>query len=221
MADNYPTEIDLRRFLYAANLIDSATEPTGRYALLDYGGAVNGARAEFERRTGRVFVSSVEVTEAFDPVTVRNGRLDLGREWYSISSVEVDGTAQTVTDDFLLEPYGGPPYSSIRFLVSWTAPVPWGSLATVEVTGVRGWGSVPDDVWQAILRRAAGTLLPSVVGIQTSGMAAAGVASLRLGDADVAFKPPTAGSSSGSLMGSGWDAVFESAVSAYRAVRVF
>lgn len=214
----YPTGEDLMAFLYGASLIDSATAPTGRYASLGYDAACRAAAAEFERRTGRRFLPTATV-ELFDPVTDRNGRLSLGREWATITRVEVDGTVLTEGDDYVLEPYSGvgPPYRFLRFLTVATAPVPWGSLATVEVTGTRGAGSsVPDDVWQAVLQRAASILLPSVVGILTSGAAAGGIASLRLGDADVAFRAPSAGSSGS--MGGGWDATFERTVAAYRFV---
>lgn len=219
MPDTYPTDQDLKSFLYAASLIDSESAPTGRYAALDYQGAVDAARAEFERRTGRIFVAA-SATEFFDPVTLRNGMLALDSEWSTIDEVEVDGTVLNLNTDYYLTPYSGPPYRHLQFLTVTTAPVPWGSQATVAITGTRGFGEVPADVFQAILQRAASVLMPSIVGVLTSGMAAAGVASLRLGDADVAFRGASAGAAGQGSMGSGWDALFERTVGSYRMARL-
>jgi hypothetical protein len=79
--------------------------------------------------------------------------LDLRSRWPSITSVSIDGTAQTANEDYWAKPYGGP-YTSLEFLA---AVVSNGEPHSVTVNGKRGYAAtIPLRAWNAVLDYAAG-----------------------------------------------------------------
>jgi hypothetical protein len=171
MADTYPVAEDLKTFLYATQLTDHPTAPTGRYAYLDYAGVIAAAITEIERACSRTFLSA-SVTRTYDPPTDRDGHLDLEEEFSAITAVTIDGTALTLNEDYYRLPYNGPPYRTLHLLQRWIAPLAFETRHTVVVTGTLGPATTfPDDVFQAILRAAAAKLAPQIVQLKTRGLA--------------------------------------------------
>jgi hypothetical protein len=203
MANAYPTQGDLIRFLYAANLIDSATAPTGRAASLPYEAAVDGARAEFESRTNRTYRAAA-ASVVYDPPTDGDALLDLEGDWATITSITRDGDLLVAEDDYRLRPLDGPPYRFVEFIAGQSAPLPWSTRGTVTVTGTRGSAAtVPDDVYQAVLQRAAAMLAPSLQGILTRG-----AQSVKQADASITF----AGGKALGALSQEWQDTFERVV---------
>lgn len=209
MAAAYPTDADLIRFLYGAGLVDDPVTPTGRAAadVLGYTGAVGAAKAEFEHRTGRTYRAAA-ATRTYDPPTDKGGLLDLETDWTTITLVERDGDTLTETDDYRLRPLDGPPYRFIEFVAFPMEPLPWASRGTIVITGTRGSAAtVPDDVYQAVLQRAALHLAPQFHGVLTNG-----AQSVKQEDASVTY----AGGQSLGALGSQWQATFEQCVEDYK-----
>lgn len=171
MAAAYPTSADLIRFLYGAGLVDDPTTPTGRAAasVIDYAGAVGAARSEFERRTGRTYRAAA-ATRTYDTPTDSAGMLDLESDWATITAITRDGDTLDEGDDYRLRPLEGPPYRFVEFVATIMDPLPWSSRAALVVTGTRGSAAtVPDDVFAAVLARAALRLAPLFHGQLTQG----------------------------------------------------
>jgi hypothetical protein len=209
MAANYPTDADLIRFLYGAGQIDSATAPTGRGAatVLNYPAAANAARAEFEKRTGRVYRAQA-ATQTYDTPTDAAGLLDLRGDWTTITGITRDGDTLDEGDDYRLRPLEGPPYRFVEFVAIVTEPLVWGSRGTLVVTGTRGSAAtVPDDVYQAVLGKAALLLAPQLHGQLTQG-----AQSIKQEDASITFAGNTALGASGAQ----WAADFEQCVEDYQ-----
>lgn len=203
MANAYPTAGDLKQFLYAANQIDSPTAPTGRAASLDYEGAVNAAKAEFEKRTGRTYRAAA-ATRRYDVPTDADSVLDLETDWATLDTIERDDEELDEEDDYRLLPLEGPPYRFVEFVAVRSAPLLWAEHGTITVTGTRGSAAtVPDDAYQGVLQRAAAHLAPSL-----HGQATGGAQSVKQADASVTF---AGGTALGSL-GAQWLATFEQCV---------
>jgi len=203
MANAYPTAGDLKTFLYAANQIDSPTAPTGRAASLDFQGAVDAAKAEFENRTGRTY-RAASATRIYDTPTDAGHLLDLETDWATITSITRDGDTLVVEDDYRKRPLDGPPYRFVEFVAGLMEPLPWGSRGTVVVTGTLGSSAtVPDDVYQAVLQRAAAHCAPQLQGIVTGG-----AQSVKQADASVTF----AGGKALGALGEQWLDTFERCV---------
>lgn len=215
MASAYPIGDDLKAFLYAANLIDSATDPTGRAASINYDATANAAKTEFERRTGRKFLVATASARAFDPPTSLDGILDTGEEFTSISSITWLGTPMVVTEEYLLLPLDavdrGIPYNRIAFFQRYSSPVTWASKGQLVVTATWGRGSsIPDDAFDGILKGAAARL-----GAQLQGYLTRGASEIRQDDAAVKFD--MAHGMLGGLAGV-WAADFERVIMEYRRV---
>jgi hypothetical protein len=83
----------------------------------------------------------------------RRSWLDLRANFFSIVSVELDGTALTINEDFWPTPADGP-YTGLELATPWC-----GDPQTITVNGKRGVSDViPDDLYRAVLRYAAGAI---------------------------------------------------------------
>ena len=171
MPDTYPTDLDLKAFLYAAGLINSATNPTGRFASLDYESAVDAAKVAFERESGRV-IRATEQTLVFDGPANRKRRL-----WVPDCLAVTEVTfldVEIAASEWMLGPVNndalGLPYAWIDFFRAWEGPTPWAQRSALAVTGTFGYSeTVPADVFQAILARAAADLMVQVSSRNSGG----------------------------------------------------
>ncbi len=171
MPNSYPSDIDLKAFLYASGLINSATNPTGRFASLDYETAVDAAKVAFEREIGRTILATDQVL-TFDAPVDRKRRLWVP-DCLAVTAITFLDVAIAAAD-YLLGPVNnaalGLPYFYIDFFRGWEAPTPWAQRNQLEVTGTFGYAeTVPSDVFQAILARAAGDLMIQVASRNTGG----------------------------------------------------
>lgn len=158
---SYPVLADLQSFLTAGGVAFGDT---------DLASALSGAVTEFESRTGwSPFVrEATDGTQHSDPPTsgTYGCVLDLESPILSLTSLScgvgedgTGGTAMVQGTDFVLLPYGGgtdrKPWTQVRF-----SSAPYGGARSIKVVGKRGYSSVcPDDVRQAILRKAAASII--------------------------------------------------------------
>jgi hypothetical protein len=151
------------------------------------------ALAQAHNGSATPFMVQPVTTRFFDPPGPRSpqsgvqslcggGRiLELDPTLVSLVSVSISGVPFTlgqpgvVTGEgqFWMEPVNDPfadppqPYNYINF---W-API-WGLPQSVAVTGVFGWGiEVPDEVFDAVLRRAHVLCMPAIAGARSNGLA--------------------------------------------------
>lgn len=148
----YPSGTDLENFLAGCGFtIGAALAP-----LLDDAAAAG--RAEVESQCSRKFVA-VAGTREFDPPTNPQGYLDLRTDLATLTSLTVAGTAYALGTDFYLDEQNaadaGQPYRAVVFERRWYAPLPFAQRRSVVIVGNWGYGSVPTDVWTAMLERGA------------------------------------------------------------------
>jgi hypothetical protein len=158
VSDGWPTSTDLGDFLTAAGY---------DYGSADLDLAIGAAVYEFERRTGwKPFIrDAADYTAYYDPpyvgsfgciLSLKYPLLTLTSLSYGLEEDGTGGTAMTQGTDFVMEPYDGgtdeKPWTGVRFLT-----YPYGLSRSIKVIGKRGYSeSCPYDVYQAILRKAAG-----------------------------------------------------------------
>lgn len=159
---------DVKAFLQMTGLI--ATPPTEQEGLLDFAGAAHAAELMFLKSVRWFpFVSDGSIqTRQFDPPSGRF--LDLQGGLLSLTSVTASGANLTPNTDAFLSPrnapYEGLPYTGIEFYRQ-----PCGLKRSISVTGV--WGrvpSLPDDVREALLAKAAATLAPQLQAYVSRGL---------------------------------------------------
>ena len=170
----YPQDSDVQALCVSS----AVTLPSG----LSFAGMAQSAIDAWEHRTGyRPFLSAgVAETRSYDPPGANRrtstgfsllggGRvLDLDCGLIALTAVNIGvfaGTIGTVLlqgTDYWLEPYNAPnigdPWQRVRF----RAPV-FGFEQSVQVVGIFGYGlSIPEEVWQAIVRLGAAIALEGV-----------------------------------------------------------
>ena len=159
---------EVQTFLEATLLI--ANPPSSTESLLDFSGAAMAAEEAFLQSVRWVpFVSDGSTqTRLFDPPSGR--LLDLQGGLLSVSQITVSGMPLTVNLDVFLSPqsadYTGLPYTGLEFF----RPA-WGRKRSIAVTGV--WGrvtSLPDDVREALLAKAASLLAPQLQAYLSRGL---------------------------------------------------
>lgn len=208
MANAYPTDADLIRFLYGCGLVDDAEAPTGRAAadVIDYAAAVAAAQSAFEHKTGRVYRATT-ATQTYDTPTDKGGLLDLRGDWSTVTGITRGGDLLVEGTDYRLRPLEGPPYRFVEFVALITDPLVWASRGTLVVTGTRGSAAtVPDDVYQAVLERAALFVAPLFHGQLTQG-----AQSIKQDDASITY----AGGQSLGALGSQWKDTWEQCLEDY------
>ncbi len=168
----YPTDTNVTDFLTGQGVVSAAT---GTVGLAQYAAA---ARDEFERRTGRQFLGDAANTvRIFDPPA--NDLLILGVELWSLNTVQWQpqgGSAETLTSgtDYLAlspnvtvvpEPLNEPVWA-LRFLTRrWGWPLSPSERHSIRVSAKWGHGeNLPDDVWLAMVQRAAQLAAPTASG---------------------------------------------------------
>lgn len=151
---------EVKTYLEATGLI--ATPPSEQESLLDFAGVAHSAEQAFLQSVRWFpFVSEgTTQTRQFDPPSGR--LLDLQGGLLSLTSVTVSGMTLTPNVDVFLSPqnagYAGLPYSGLEFYRN-----PCGRKRSISVTGV--WGrvtSLPDDVREGLLAKAATLLAPQL-----------------------------------------------------------
>lgn len=153
---SYPSVGDLTTFLAGQGL----DAPSNLEAI------VKGVIAEFERGTGYkpFLAAAAAVTVTFDPpYRIKDYILDLEGAFATITAVEIDDDALTVTDDYLKLPLNAAiedpvrGWDEIKFLYH-----PGSKPASVEVTGRRGlYLALPDDVYLGLFNEMAACAIPA------------------------------------------------------------
>jgi len=215
----WPTHSDLLTILVDTGLIASTDNIT--VAPDRIGAAV----AELEKRTGRMPFLAETQTRYFDPpgpntkrtasplfpirgggniLVVDNGftnlvELKIGR------TDTYEGTTLSENSQYYLRPVNaasdGTPYEAVEFIV----PI-WGPPQSVVIEADWGWGSeIPDDVWNAVLERAAAGIVPVL-----SGKITGGVQKVQLGINEFTF-----GTSAFASTLTGWDDHFRTVIRRY------
>lgn len=221
--NGYPGAGDLSDFLAATGLtISSALSAR-------LGPAILAARKEFEKVTGvRVLADSVASARRFGLPSARDGWVELDPA-VSISSVVYspasgDPTTYTRNTDYWLEPENAPllavprPYTSLRLGGSygwWGGGYGYGEAPRALLVTAR-WGmfdSVPDNIREALLGRAAASLLP-----QLRMSAGSGRPVKRWTNVDGISKEYDTGA--WDVLGAGWDSAWKSAITRYRRLSI-
>jgi len=147
-AGGYPTAADIQGLLTQAGITADATE------LATYAAA---AVSEWEQATGwKPFLAgATDQTRRYTPEEWGMATLDLGGGLVELTSVVVNDTTLTLTDDFFLEPASAPedgePYTWVEFRSRVR-----GQRQCIEVTGRWGYcDELPSDVFAAIRAKAA------------------------------------------------------------------
>lgn len=146
----YPTASEVAEYAVALGI------DLGAYADDALPADLDAVTAEFERRTGRPgFQDGQTRTISFDPPDGRDRTLDLWiPDFASIASVVYSPTPRTLTEsvDYLTwrenEQATSGPFVKIEFL-----NYPGSERRCISVTGVRGYGDCPGDVFNAIKGR--------------------------------------------------------------------
>lgn len=208
----YPTEADLLRFLQIP--MSGDVPDTVRTFLAAQVGA---ARADLEQECNRVFLApATAVTRYYDPPTDR-ARVLFIDDFATVTGIvyqPVGSSAETLTasTDYVLEPRNGPsesrPYTQVRFLNrSWMLPLSSTLYGSIAITGRRGYAtSLPDNIWLAILARAAGNLWQAHRAGVTQG-----ILGFTEGDLKIDF-----GVEPGKAMTEGWQAQYAAVVAQYQ-----
>ncbi len=171
----YPKTQDLEQFLAAGGL----TITNALRAIFPH--VVNAASRQFEEDCGRVILAPSADTRRFNPPTNRDRLLILPYDLATLTSivyVPVNSTSTTMTSgtDFDAEPYNasaeGKPYTQIRFFTySWQEPLSYGVRHSLRIAGRWGYATtVPDDVWLAVVAKAAWSAYSHINLANTSGI---------------------------------------------------
>lgn len=165
MADSYPTTADLTAYLAQAKLQNVAT--------LQLAWAVEAARDEFENAVG-YHVLAEDGVRRFDAPRNANGMVDFREPCASVTSVVFEGSPMIEGTDYWLHPNNAPerkrPYRMIEMYKSYPYQLP-GLRRTLVITGKWGLSTeVPDDIFQAILARAAILLIPAIKAAISRGL---------------------------------------------------
>lgn len=183
---------------------------------------IGAARRDFERAVGGIILAAQEPQERrFDPPFARwPALLDLGDfllEPASVAYQRPDGDPQsyTIDEDVWFRPDNaaerGRPFELLEFLRPWPHFSRHGDRRSIRVTGRWGYAdSVPDDVFDAILARAAWRAASPVRHAETGGMAAIHQADVKLQFGVESF---------GNIV-DGWGRVFEETVASYQRLSI-
>lgn len=160
--NRYPMATDVITMLKGANVWPSDSEENDANEF-QAEAAINSAVSEFEERTGwypfLVDYSSPNESRLFDS-TDDCGVLQLNAGIIDLVSVKVRGTALVLNTNCWLRPSNAPsrkkPYTEIQLQNSVQGGSVYAQPNLIEVTGMWGRvGTVPSDVWYALLRYAA------------------------------------------------------------------
>lgn len=172
----YPDAVDVSLLLKSAKYWPSDSDTTGQALALNQAEiAVNGAVAEFERRTGwRPFLAGDTATTRYFTATDHYGLLDLSGSIMTVSGITVADTALVLNTGYYIDRYNDDePLTNIQF----SQPYGIGSNMfgagvsrprQIAVTGI--WGRVtlvPADVWQVVQQYAAGQTLMVIENLQS------------------------------------------------------
>lgn len=207
----YPTDQDVKDFLYGAGLV--ASPPTGASATWAYARAAVAGRRRVEQATKRVFVQPSAYAKEFDAPTNREKRIFVG-DHTAVTSITYLGQTIAATE-YLSGPQNvrdaspvALPFQFIEFYREWWAPTPWAQRAQLVVTATWGFTSdVPDDVFLAMLMGAGLSLWPQIASSRSKG----GLVSAKQADAALQF-----GENPMSGLKSSWEDELNRIISDYR-----
>ena len=182
MYSAYPTSTDLQTYLATTNLATAG---------LDLDRAIAGSVAGFQEATGRLPFLAVSGTRLFDPPTGPGLMLDLRADVVGISSIAINGQAQTEGEDYWVRPYNndqiGKPFNLVEFSaykwpLRWSFALPqW--KQSISITANWGYSTtLPDDVWDALLQGGAYRVYQALA-LRVSG----GLHSARVDDEELIF----------------------------------
>lgn len=175
MPSAFPTISAVTTFLQEAGFL-SGSLPTS------LAGVADSAKEEWERDSGFMpWIGQADLTRYFDPPV--GYILDLNGGLASLTTLTIAGQGLTEGQDYYLEPVNAfplAPWTYIRFAYN-----VYGEAQSIEVTGkwgyrVAGSNAVPQDVYDAVLRRAASKALAVLSG--SSGVATSPLTSVRQDD---------------------------------------
>lgn len=173
----FPSGFDLKRYLRSLNCIP-AESLEAALAGMRCGAKVAAAQKLFERQTGwQPFLADpADVTRSFDPPGTQGGPWTSGGEralflnagLLAVTSLKTNvsttyaGDLLTIDEDYWLEPTEaaivGTPYTEVRFVSR-----QWGGPHSIQITGRWGYAStLPEDAWDAILKKAASLCVPEL-----------------------------------------------------------
>lgn len=222
---NYPSNTDLINFLTAAGAWEDTFTPFAS-------GFVNKAATEFEMLTGRIpFIAETSPsTSFFNPpgsISVSNWMSWRGGGKF----VEFDSGFTQIHAMYIGSTYDSFPGSTLdinrnvffyplnhiaRRLPIEAAEIRfpvWGIGKSLVVIGTRGYSTtVPDDVWMAVLQRAAALFLSQIGALANTGAA-------ELSEADVTIRYGSAGGAYAFQI-ENWNSEFQSVVSRYKLIRM-
>lgn len=190
---DYPQPADLEAFLISSGAIPSPI--SGSYGLIDLNSALSSAIADWEQDTGLIpfLKDAADVTVIYDPPGHQDGhglwgtQRGVGRSLYlpgfksgavfssitsivtSYMSVTQPGTTLVENTDYWLQPpnyaLNNRPIEHVFFGYR-----SWGTINSIRITGKRGWPVVPANVWQAVIKKAAVTLIPQIDALKRGGL---------------------------------------------------
>lgn len=179
MPSAFPTISDVTTFLTEAGFL-SGSLPTSLV------GVAASAKEEWERDSGFVpWIALSDITRYFDPPS--GYILDLAGGLATLTTLTIAGQGLTEWQDFWLEPPNAvplAPWTFVRFAYN-----VYGEPQSIEVTGkwgyrLAGTNAVPQDVFDAVLRRAAGKALAV---LRASGVATGPLTSVKQDDVAYAW----------------------------------
>lgn len=185
----YPTEAELKTFLYGAGLV--ASPPAGAAASWRWTAAIAAGIRRVEIATRRTFVQPAAYAKEFDPPANRDRRLFVG-DHTAVTSITFLGQSIAATE-YLSGPLNtrdaspvAQPYQFIEFWREWWAPTAWAQRAQLVVTATWGFSAdVPEEVANAMLIAGGLALWPQIASFKSKGgltAAKIGTAALSWGD---------------------------------------
>ena len=168
----YPLMADVRNLL-----MSSAFWPTdaNKQVLAEEQASIGALAvgAEWERRTGWTpFLADAAASTWYWDYTDPYGELSFDGGFVSVSSVTINGTAQTLNTQYVLEPRNagniGRPYTHLNMRYGYSTMTYPSTANAIAVTGRRGFcTTLPADVWQTLQDAAALIALTSVENLQS------------------------------------------------------
>lgn len=188
MRADYPTASDLQAYLTGAGLMTSP--PSAQDAALDLQLAVDSARQSFENTVKRR-IKAVTQTRAFDWPLNRTGLVFFNADLAAPTSILWGGRARTDLVEYRLGPQNADdvvrPFRWLQLLSYGDYGIVTVGEAAISITGLWGYSDgVPDDVFAAILYRAAQSVMPDLESSRT-GAGMSELTRIRIGPVEYAY----------------------------------
>ena len=160
----YPVGTDVIVFVQSTSVVTANLFNT--ISQLQFNNAAIEALTKFKNESGREFLAPAATTRLFDPPwTNPRGFLDLRDDVINVTSVTINGSPQTFNQDYFLWPPNadvmGKPWNGIELQRNFPNFYLPNQRKSVAVTGQWAYSTlIPDDVFSAIVKLAALSLVP-------------------------------------------------------------